>query len=64
MGNAELLDTDALTEIDRSAQETIIAACEKGADLTRRMLSFARQSRLDPRRVLITDIIEGLLPLL
>jgi PAS domain S-box-containing protein len=63
LGNAELLEDETLSESDSESVAAIVEACGKGADLTRRLLSFARQSRLQPEPVRIGAVVEGMLPL-
>ncbi|MDJ0822078.1 MAG: PAS domain-containing protein [Paracoccaceae bacterium] len=62
LGNAELIEDSRLDDMDRESLEAIISACSKGADLTRRLLSFARKSRLDPEVVHLADIVQGMMP--
>jgi len=63
LGNAELIDAGSLSIEDQDSQKAIIAACQKGASLTRRLLSFARKSRLEPKIVLLRDVVAGMMPL-
>lgn len=63
LGNAELIDTTSLSAEDIESQKTIIAACQKGASLTRRLLSFAQKSRLEPKLVQLKDVVDGMIPL-
>ncbi len=64
LGNAELFEPEGLNDEDREARQSIIAASQKGADLTRRLLSFARQSQLDPKCVALKTVVGQMLPLL
>lgn len=64
LGNAELIDPSGLDADDLSSVSAITASCHKGADLTRRLLSFARKSQLDPRRVSFRRIVTDMLPLI
>lgn len=60
MGNAELLvAADAPPETRQSAED-IIDAAARGAELTRRLLSFARQSHLAPARVDPNALVSGM----
>lgn len=63
LGNAELVDQYGLVDEDRASLAAIITSCEKGADLTRRLLSFARKSQLDPRHVSLRQIVTDMVPL-
>ncbi|WP_199743193.1 response regulator [Sphingomonas ginsenosidivorax] len=56
-GNLELLATQDLGERARRYVDTARAASERGAKLTRQLLSFARKTRLDPRAVNVSDLI-------
>jgi PAS domain S-box-containing protein len=62
-GNLQLLEAD-LDGGARQAAESALRAVGRGADLTRKLLAFARRQRLDPHaidvRVLLADI-EGML---
>lgn len=64
LGNAELIGDGDLSPEDGESVAAITLACEKGADLTRRLLSFARQNTLDPTPVALADIVSDMLPLL
>ncbi len=49
LGNAELLDVGASGDPERAEQvKAIIAAIDKGSDLTRKMLAFSRRQVLNP----------------
>ncbi|MFT4853355.1 MAG: PAS domain S-box-containing protein, partial [Bacteroidia bacterium] len=63
LGNAELLDFNSLSVEDRASRQAILEASVKGADLTRRLLGFAQQSRLEPKIVQLRDIVAGMIPL-
>jgi len=65
LGSAETLveqlaDNSALRPIAQTAK----LAAERGADLTFRLLAFARQQKLDPRTVAILPLLSEMLPLL
>lgn len=64
LGNAELIDQRGMDQEDLASLAAIITSCEKGADLTRRLLSFARKSQLDPRRVSLRQIVTDMVPLI
>ncbi|TVP74059.1 MAG: PAS domain S-box protein [Rhodobacteraceae bacterium] len=60
MGNAELL---AITSDDPELQDhvtEIVETCKRGAELTRRLLSFARRSRLAPETVNVNEMVSGM----
>ncbi|MES3008724.1 MAG: PAS domain-containing protein [Pseudomonadota bacterium] len=65
LGNAELLEELMAEQPDqRSLASMIKRAAESGADLTRRLLAFARRQALEPQLIDIADLansIEGLL---
>jgi PAS domain S-box-containing protein len=65
LGNAETL-TDALAKDAslRPLAEMILAAAERGADLTQRLLAFSRQQALDPVAVDVEQQLDELEPLL
>ncbi len=57
MGSAELLEV-ATSDAERSGfADAIVEACERGGDLTRRLLSFAQQSTLSPEGVDLNETI-------
>ena len=60
MGNAEYLQ---LIDTSSEAQECVIeivSATKRGAELTRRLLSFARRSRLAPQRIAPNEMMSGM----
>jgi two-component system cell cycle sensor histidine kinase/response regulator CckA len=60
IGYAELLHTsDEMPSAFRSAVSEILAAARRAADLTGRMLTFARKQRVQPRAVNVNDVIRG-----
>ncbi len=65
IGNLDLLrdmrKDDA--DVDELAQGALDAAC-KGADLTRRLLAFARQQPLQPKRIDVNELVSGITKLL
>ena len=65
LGNAELL-ADRLKDEPRTLRlaESIRAAAQRGAQLTQRLLAFARRQVLDPRAVQVGELLEGMRPLL
>lgn len=65
LGNAQLL-TRALRESPRLLKQadTTLKAAVRGADLTRRLLAFARQQVLEPRVLMLNDLVAGMHELL
>ncbi|HZT87576.1 MAG TPA: PAS domain S-box protein [Stellaceae bacterium] len=65
IGNLELLEPDigAIHE-GRAILGDALEAAKLGADLTRRLLAFARQQQLQPRRVQLNGIVSGAASLL
>ena len=64
MGNAELtMETRDPVEIEEFGNE-IVQACQRGAELTRRLLSFARRSHLAPKVINLNDTVTGMSRLL
>lgn len=60
MGNAELL---AMTSDDPKLNDytaEIVDTCKRGAELTQRLLSFARRSRLAPETVDVNEMVAGM----
>ncbi len=63
-GHARLvLDGGALRGDDRSSIQEIVAASERAATITRRLLAFSRQQVLLPRTVPIADVVQEADPL-
>lgn len=63
-GNAELLELGNLDEETAEFVALISEASASAAALTRRLLTFAGQSKLDTRRVDLKNLIEGTMALL
>jgi len=64
VGNAELART-GIDDPDRRAELSAIAdAAERGAALTRRILTFARRQPANPQKVLLGDAVKELEPVL
>ncbi len=60
IGYAELLHTsDELPAAFRAAVSEILAAARRAAELTGRMLAFARKQRVRPRAVNVNDVVRG-----
>ncbi|MBL1377371.1 ATP-binding protein [Zobellella iuensis] len=65
LGNGELLQEQlarepALAELARM----MVTAAQRGADLTHRLLAFARRQALEPRVIQVNELVEGMGPLL
>ncbi len=61
LGNAELLAEELAPRPQLKALATMITeAAQRGADLTRRLLAFARRQPLEPEVVLSSDLIAGM----
>jgi PAS domain S-box-containing protein len=58
IGNLELASHRDVTPEVRALLEDALEAAELGADLTARLLAFARQSRLVPERLVVNDAVE------
>ncbi len=58
MGNVELLDDldELVDKQQRKSIEGILRASQKGAEIVRRLQSYAQQQRLNPRAVDITEL--------
>ncbi len=65
IGNLQLLDGKLNTD-EKSAKRVAEAvdAAQKGSDLTRQLLAFARKQELEPQDVGVNDLIVGLAPLI
>ena len=59
MGNLELLEETVPKEKADSFIRPAIAAAQRGAGLTKNMLSFARRARLSPQIVDINDVVRN-----
>lgn len=61
LGNAEVLeDVHADEPRSRALAETTRIAAERGAELTRRLLAFARQQALEPRATDVHALVAGM----
>ena len=61
IGNLDLLAEDGtLTQDDRPLVEQALGAALKGAELTQRLLAFARRQPLQPTQIDVNDLVEGL----
>lgn len=64
VGNAEILSEDSEEDSDtRELADSILAAAERGSDLTKRLLAFARRQPLDPKPTDLRVLIEEMKPL-
>lgn len=63
-GNAEVLEMSDLDADQAECVDLINRACSSAADLTQRLLSFSRQSRLQTGRVDLTKLIPNTIALL
>ena len=63
-GNLELLEARTTEERSRRYVEAARAAAERGARLTRQLLAFARKTRLEPRPINLTQLVETFLEVL
>ncbi|MBP6901432.1 MAG: response regulator [Burkholderiaceae bacterium] len=68
LGNAELLSEQLAAQQAPHAQqalaEAVVAAAERGAELTRQLLAFARKQALAPRPTEVNALVDGLHPML
>ena len=65
LGNAELLiEEPGLDPQLRQLAEMIAAAAQRGAELTQRLLAFARKQALDPKVVDVNQLVASLDPML
>lgn len=64
VANAELIEIDPADADNVESRDEILEACDRGKDLTMRLLGFARPSEHDPRPHQIGAIIEGALKLM
>ncbi|MBT9488115.1 MAG: response regulator [Rubrivivax sp.] len=61
MGNAELLvEMNADRPAQRQLAEMIVSAAQRGAELTQRLLAFARKQALDPKVVDLNELVAGM----
>jgi PAS domain S-box-containing protein len=64
LGNAEMLAEELEAQGDRSSlgpmARVVVEAAQRGADLTQRLLAFARKQALEPRSVDINELVGGM----
>jgi PAS domain S-box-containing protein len=59
-GNAESIETQSLSNEIKEAIEEIISASVRGAQLTKQLLSFARRSELNPKKLNLNTVISSM----
>ncbi len=64
IGNSELLNEDLENEDDKQLVDTILQAANRGANLTKSLLAFARKQPLKPEVINITRTVQELRPIL
>ena len=65
IGNLEdLVDSNNCGPADQELARQALEAAQRGADLTRSLLAFARRQPLQPRRIAINDLMSGIAKLL
>ncbi|MCX7685962.1 MAG: ATP-binding protein [Acetobacteraceae bacterium] len=64
MGGAEAVLARGVGPEQAEDLRTVLAAAQRGADLVRRLLAFARRQQLAPRVVALNDAVAALAPLL
>ncbi|WP_375058547.1 ATP-binding protein [Zobellella sp. DQSA1] len=65
LGNGELLQEQLAREPALAGlAQMMVAAAQRGADLTHRLLAFARRQALEPKVIQVNDLVEGMRPLL
>ncbi|WP_176439130.1 hybrid sensor histidine kinase/response regulator [Puniceibacterium sediminis] len=60
LGNAQLLELQDVDPEDAQCLDAIVTACIRGGELTRRLLSFARKSRLEPEFLNANEVVAQL----
>lgn len=65
LGNGEMLELDqTISPRGKQLAQTVVSAAERGADLTRRLLAFARRQPLEPKVIDVNKLIHGVESLL
>ena len=59
-GHAELLESSASSQVERSRAEKIISATEKAASLTRQLLAFGRKQVMTLKLLDLSSVLEGI----
>ena len=61
LGNGEMLERDqTISPRGKQLAQTVVTAAERGADLTRRLLAFARRQPLEPKVIDVNKLIHGI----
>ncbi|MAU59435.1 MAG: hypothetical protein CMI62_01755 [Parvibaculum sp.] len=61
LGNGEMLERDeTINPRSRQLAQTVVTAAERGADLTKRLLAFARRQPLEPKVIDVNKLIHGI----
>ncbi|MGI9272949.1 MAG: PAS domain S-box protein [Woeseiaceae bacterium] len=64
VGNLQLMEEASIGPEVSVQVDTAMSAAMRGADLTRRLLAFARQQSLEPRVISVNKLLSGMEPLL
>jgi two-component system cell cycle sensor histidine kinase/response regulator CckA len=59
-GHAELLESSASSQVERSRAEKIISATEKAASLTRQLLAFGRKQVMTLKLLDLSSVLDGI----
>ena len=61
LGNGEMLERDqTISPRGKQLAQTVMTAAERGADLTKRLLAFARRQPLEPQVIDVNKLIHGI----
>lgn len=61
LGNGEMLERDqTISPRGKQLAQTVVTAAERGADLTKRLLAFARRQPLEPKVIDVNKLIHGI----
>ena len=61
LGNGEMLERDqTISPRGKQLAQTVVTAAERGADLTKRLLAFARRQPLEPKVIDVNKLINGI----
>jgi signal transduction histidine kinase len=64
LGNAEILSDETEDSRVKELADLVLAAAERGSDLTRKLLAFGRRQSLRPKPVRLDEVVDGIAPLL